>query len=121
MDIWHKVDFDLFPRTLRELAEFIGEDGVRALARHFRGKKIYIPKSRLQNKLLLQALGEEALRRWSLEQGGLYFEVPLCKAISDQRRNLDIKAKRDEGWSILDLMGHFNLSRATLQLVFSGG
>lgn len=117
MDIWQQVDFDLFPRTLKELSKFIGEDGVRALAREYRGRKIYIPKSRLTNHYLLETLGEKALQKWSSEMGGLYFCVPLCKGVTDKRRNLDIKSKRQDGWSFSDLMGHYNLSRATLQLI----
>ncbi len=120
-NIWEQVDFDLFPRTLQELSEFIGEDGVRALARDYRGKKVYIPSSRLSNHYLLDTLGEEALRVLSAEMGGNYFCVPFCKAITDLRRNSDIKEKREKGWSFPDLMAHFGLSRATLQSVVSQG
>ena len=117
MDIWDKVDFNLFPSTLQELACHVGEDGMRALARDYRGQRIYVPKSRLENHFLLNTLSKEALIDWSHAQGGLYFHVPLCKSVLDERRNSEIKEKRASGWSFCDLMSHFNLSRATLQLI----
>lgn len=117
MDIWDQTNFDFFPQSLQDLVEHIGESGVRALARDFRGQKIYVPSARLENKALLKTLGKEALERWSSAQGGLYFAVPLCKKILKEQRNSDIKQKKQEGWSFSDLMEHFGLSRATLQLV----
>lgn len=119
MDIWTKVDFSLYPKTMQRLAEYIGERRVRLLVREYRGQRLYVPKHATENHYLVETIGFEALENLSFAMGGLYITVPLCKRITNEYRNAKIKVHRQKGLSFADLIDSYNLSHSSLKLILS--
>lgn len=119
MDTWEKVDFSLYPKTMRELTEHIGESGARALVRNFRGQRLYIPKHVKEDHPFVEILGIEAYKNLSFALGGGYITVPLCKAITNHFRNQEIQSHRKQGWSFSSLISHYDLSVSSLKIILN--
>lgn len=104
------------PKSLRELAEIIGEENALKLAEAFAGQRITIPKVPTLYHPLSETLGPEHAYLLSWHCGGLQIEIPLCRALQISARNQAIRAARRQGATIADLVTEYQLCRRSIFL-----
>ena len=104
------------PRTLRDLAEIVGEAQALNLARAFGGQRITIPRDPSSSHPVAQAIGVEAARLLGHYYGSVQVEIPVCRALRVAQRNAEIRAARREGATISELARRYRLCRRSIFL-----
>jgi hypothetical protein len=106
-----------FPGLLGRLAEEVGEDAARALAEHFGGREIYIPREVRGGHPLARALGIETARAVAAALGPGDVTVPLGPAGDHRDARARIEALLAEGLGNREIQAELNCHIKTVRRV----
>jgi hypothetical protein len=77
-----------------ELLELLGADAFAALTERFGGRRVFVPKEKLDTAISA-VLGQDAAQVLSSHYGGTYLRVPLARAFRAKRYRI---AGQSNGW-----------------------
>lgn len=106
----------LLPKTLKMVADVIGEDLTMKIVENYAGHRIYIPVQPTLDWALVGLLGFEAAYALSAKFGGEQIEIPTCHSIKVALRNAQIRKER-ETLSVSQIAFKYGLSRGRIQKI----
>lgn len=101
-----------------ELAELLGEAGMRRLIERRGGRRTRIPRQIPRGHWLEVYLGREAAEALAFRFGGCRIDVP--KTPPPDRRDERIRELDASGWSASDIAGHVGLSERQVRRILRG-
>jgi len=117
-DLEPEIDWSALPSSLTEIKEVAGAPAALALAAHYGGSSLYVPRTAKLGHPLTQLLGREAAAALAASFGGDRIDIPKRDAILRQFRFRNIQAAREKGATITALATQHGLSRRrVLQLL----
>jgi DNA-binding transcriptional regulator LsrR (DeoR family) len=75
--------------TAANLVRLLGEDGARALAQAFGGRRLYVPRQPGAHHPITVAVGQQAAERLAAAFHGVGIDVPVMPATRTEIRRLD--------------------------------
>lgn len=117
-DLERDIDWAALPNGLTEIKLVAGAAAAVALAAHYGGGSLYVPRKTKPEHPLTLLLGREAALAMAAVFGGDRIEVPKQDAILRQLRLRRIQRERKRGASVAALAAQHGLSRRrVLQLL----
>lgn len=86
------LDLIDLPTGIRDLLAVIGADALIAVARHYGGVRLYVPKHLDDDHPIAEALGVDAARELRAHYGGETIDVPLLSGFGRALRHAAIRA-----------------------------
>lgn len=101
-----------------ELADLLGEEGLRALSAERGGRRAMIPSSVPPGHWLEEAVGREAAERMAFRYGGCRLYIPIGRSAARSARILDLRRR---GRSVAEIAAAEGLSdRRVWQILRAG-
>lgn len=106
-----------WPRSLIELKEVIGTNGVVRLVEGFGGVRVFIPKQLRDGHRLVANLGQEVAGRLSRHFGGETLSIPRAVRTLRRMRNREIVEQYNAGIPVRRLAMTFRLTERQIYTI----
>ncbi|MDE1461886.1 Mor transcription activator family protein [Spartinivicinus poritis] len=106
--LFHQINLEKLPATLRDLIDCIGVTATYQLSLHFGGRPLYVPKYP-ERSLLQDKIDHEALHKLSLQFAGATLEIPKHDHFDRQLRDIAIIQETQQGASRRELSQKYGL------------
>ena len=105
-----KLDVELLPRVLAEVADVIGLDAAIKLVAHYGGTRLYVPDALVEQSPLMILVGRKAAERLINTYRGDVLWIPRCLVALRAIRDRAITARHRAGEKADALAREFNLT-----------
>ena len=111
----------LLPPSLRQIAEFCGDEVMWDIWRHYAGGHLSVPKTVTADHHLAQTLGPANAFKFCQAFGGELMNIPKAEAAKRAVRNAFIKADKAVGLDNFTLCRKYNLTERQISTICQGG
>ena len=103
------------PALLYDLREAFGEETALRLARHYGGRKIYVPSRPLAEHYLARTMGVAVLAWLVSRTPGQEVLVPMATASHQKQREAEIRHYIESGADVATIVARFGIHERTVQ------
>lgn len=98
------------PESIKEIADYVGEEGALTMLQAFPGIRLFIPKKVPDGHVLIEKIGKALAEKLSVHFGGETLTIPRGAKVLRMARNKEIIKKYDAKMTVRELVGEYKLT-----------